>query len=906
MTSTPLTAKEIREAFLSFFESKQHRRVTSSSLVPSNDPTLLFTVAGMVQFKDLFLGREKRDYQRAASSQKCVRAGGKQNDLDNVGFTARHHTFFEMLGNFSFGDYFKAEAIAWAWEFVTGVLRLAPSHLAVTVFKGEDGVPADQEAFDLWAKVGVPEGRIYRLGLKDNFWAAGDTGPCGPCSEIYFYVGGDTVNPADVPGASDNWLEIWNLVFMQFERSVAGGVLKPLPKPSIDTGSGLERVASVVQKKTSNYDTDLFAPILQAISRIAGRPYTGKWDSDEDAAMRVVADHARTAAFLVADGVQPSAESRGYVLRRIMRRAIRHGIDTLSLDEKPFFHEVVEAAVDAMRDVYPELHEKRALVVQVAKQEELGFRRTFAKGRQQLALEFAKLSASQEKTLSGAVVWDLHQTHGFPWDLTELIAKEEGFTADVEGYNRLLAEEQVRGDRVGSSSDAPDVASESKSKLHGDAKVADIYMTLSQRLPATAFLGYEQTQAQATVLALLKNGKEVQSVSANEAVELVFDATPFYAESGGQVGDRGTAVSGASLKLAVTDVQKPAGNVFIHRATVQHGTVKVGDSLELQVDVQRRTRIRANHSATHLLHRALKVVLGETVNQKGSIVEADYLRFDYSQFTALTMSELERVEDLVNSWIRENVRAETRLMNLQEAKAAGAVALFGEKYGDTVRVVTVHPESTELCGGTHVTSSGDIGLLKIQSETALASGVRRIVAVTGEAAFTHLRDAEKQLKAAAELFKSSPAELPQRIETAQKRVKELERKIEEMRLNASAAPGNSAQSSEEINGFTLITQRVDGADVNVLRQLADRYKQKHPLTIVAIGGTTEDGKALLLVAATDDAVKRGFKSGDAVKNLAVAFGGRGGGKAEMAQLGGPDASKLEHAFEQLRTLVPAR
>jgi alanyl-tRNA synthetase len=887
MTSIPHSAAEIREAFLSFFESKIHQRVASSSLVPSNDPTLLFTVAGMVQFKDLFLGREVREYRRAVSSQKCVRAGGKQNDLDNVGFTARHHTFFEMLGNFSFGDYFKAEAIAWAWEFVTQILKLSPSRLAVTVFKGEEGIPADDEAFDLWRKAGVSVERIARLGVQDNFWSAGDTGPCGPCSEIYYYVGGDSVKAGDLPGVSENWLEIWNLVFMQFERKEAGGALFPLPKPSIDTGSGLERVASVVQGKQSNYDTDLFVPILQRIATLAGRPYTGAWNSDTDAAMRVIADHARTTAFLVADGVQPSAESRGYVLRRIMRRAIRHGIDTLGLEGKPFFHDVVDAVISTMQQSYPELREKRSLVLEVARQEEAGFRKTFAKGKQQLALEFAQLVKNKQQLLPGSAVWDLHQTHGFPWDLTEVMAKENGFAIDRAGYEALLEQERLRA-----------------TKLHSDTQVADVYMALAQKTKATTFVGYQEEVQPSRLLAIVVAGKEVQKAQVGDKVELIFESTPMYAESGGQVGDTGVAQAAQAL-VRIVDVQKPAGSLFVHHGQVERGVLSVGDTLELRVDTDRRKKIRANHSATHLLHRALRVVLGDTVNQKGSIVAADYLRFDFSQFAPVTEADLERIEDLVNGWIIDNASTNTQLMGLAQAKASGAVALFGEKYGEQVRVVTVHPESTELCGGTHVRATGDIGLFRIVQESSVASGVRRLVALTGAAALQHGRKLERQLREAADLFKSAPAEVPQRIDTAQKRLKELERKLEEMQLNASAQQGNASQQVQQIHGVTVLTQRVDPADINVLRQLADRYKERHPSAIIGLGGETADGKALILVAATSDVVKRGFKAGDAVKSMATTLGGKGGGKADMAQAGGTEPGKLAQAFEQLVAMVPA-
>jgi alanyl-tRNA synthetase len=882
MSTSQMTTAQIRDAFLKFFESKQHRVVASSSLVPSNDPTLLFTVAGMVQFKDLFTGRETRDYTRAATAQKCVRAGGKHNDLENVGFTARHHTFFEMLGNFSFGDYFKADAITWAWEFVTQVIKLPVERLSVTVFKGEEGIPADDEARELWAKAGVPRHRIHALGLKDNFWAAGDTGPCGPCSEIYFYLPNHPVKEDEKPGESDNWLEIWNLVFMQFERKEAGGTLLPLPKPSIDTGAGLERVASVVQGKGSNYDIDLFSGVIQKVSSLAKRPYGGSWNSVQDAAMRVIADHSRTAAFLIADGVQPSNEGRGYVLRRIMRRAIRHGDHNLDLSE-PFFHETVDAIITAMHGQYPELKEKRDFVLEVTRHEEEAFRRTLRHGLAILMKEIKKLEESGSKVLSGQLVFTMHDTHGFPPDLTEVAAKEYGYSIDLEGYERIRKE----------------TIEKAESHLPGDARIADVYMKLAGELPETKFLGYdgEGLSGSGKVLAILQSGVKREVAKAGDTVELVLDQTPFYGESGGQVGDTG-GMTGAGVKLEVLDVQKPAGGLFVHKAKVVSGSVAVHDTLTLSVDVERRNRIRANHSATHLLHRALKIVLGETVNQKGSIVHPDYLRFDFSAYQALSPDQIDRVEDLVNAWVRENEGAQTKVMGLSEAKAAGAVALFGEKYGEKVRVVTVHHESTELCGGTHVFRSGDIGLFKITEESAIAAGVRRIVALTGSAAMNHLRALERTLLTAAGLYKTAPDELPKRIEASQKRVKELEKKLEEAQLKAASA-STDAESVQDVNGIKVLTHRVDGADANLLRQLADKYKDKLRSGIVGLGGSTADGKAIVLVAATKDLVDKGFKSGDAIKAMAAELGGKGGGKADLAQAGGTDPSKLPQAFEKL-------
>ncbi len=879
-----MTAPQIREAFLSFFEKHTHRRVASSSLVPANDPTLLFTNAGMVQFKDVFTGREKRDYVRATSTQKCVRAGGKHNDLDNVGFTARHHTFFEMLGNFSFGDYFKADAVKWAWEFVTTVIHIPVERLSVTVFKGEDGIPADDEAAELWVKAGVPAHRIHRLGKADNFWSMGDTGACGPCSEIYVYLPEGEVDESHKPGESDAWLEIWNLVFMQFERKADGSLL-PLPKPSIDTGAGLERTAAYVQGKKSNYDTDLFTPLFATIEQISGKTYGAKWDNVLDGAMRVIADHARATAFLVADGVQPSNEGRGYVLRRIMRRAIRHGDQHLGLDQL-FFGKVVETVIETMSAAYPELKDKRGFILEVAKHEEESFRRTLKRGLGMIAQEFERLRKANEKELSGEIVWDLHQTYGFPWDLSEVIAREEGFAIDKPAYDALLKTEKERAAAGG---------------LGSEKGIADIYMKLVGSLPETKFLGYESEAGDGKIVALVKSGQQLQTAKAGEDVEVVLDQTPFYGESGGQVGDTGAMQSG-SAKLQVTDTQKPVGTLIVHKTKVLSGTISVGDTLSVTVDAARRQQIRANHSATHLLHKALKVVLGETVNQKGSVVYPESLRFDFSHFSPMSTEELERVEDLVNGWVRDNRDADTRVMGIAAAKAAGAVALFGEKYGENVRVVSVHPESTELCGGTHVKRSGDIGLFKVEKESSVASGVRRIVALTGAAAIAHTRAQEKLLAQSAELFKSAPVDLPRRIEANQKRLKDLERKLEEAQLKASSGAAKASETVEEINGIKVLTQRIDPADANVFKQLWDNHKNKTGM-VVGFAGETSDGKALLLVGVTADVIAKGIKAGDAVRVMAAEVGGKGGGKAELAQAGGTDPSKIPQAFEKLLALV---
>ena len=888
------TAAQVREAFLSYFESRGHRRVPSSSLVPLDDPSLLFTNAGMVQFKDVFTGRESRPYRRATSSQKCVRAGGKHNDLDNVGFTARHHTFFEMLGNFSFGDYFKEDAVAFAWEFVTKDLGIAADRLAATVFNGEGGIPWDEEAFRLWKRVGVPESRIHRLGLKDNFWAMGDTGPCGPCSELHYHQGDDLPCAEVAEGRPclgvacecDRWLEIWNLVFMQFERKEKDSPLVPLPRPSIDTGAGLERIAAVVQGKRSNYDTDLFVPLLAKASELSGKVY-GR-DGADDASMRVIADHARATAFLISDGVQPSNEGRGYVLRRIMRRAIRHG-SRLGLDE-PFLHQVVKVVVREMSAAYPELEENEAFVLEATRHEEESFRRTLSRGLKLIDEEMARAGA--KKVLSGDVVFLLHDTHGFPWDLTEIIARERGFAVDLDRYNALMDVQKNRASFGGS----------------GEKAVADLWPAIQSRLGETVFLGYEGEghEGEGTVVALVKDGHEVLELRAGETGQLLTDRTPFYGEAGGQVGDTGSIVGhGGKAEAQVRDTKKPTAGLTSHEVEIVKGTLKVGDVVQLSVDGQRRNSIRANHSATHLLHRALKIVLGEHVKQAGSVVAPDYLRFDYSHFSQPTPEQLEQVEDLVNGWIRDNAGAETKVMDLDEAKKAGAVALFGEKYGDRVRVVSVHPQSTELCGGTHVWRSGDIGFFKITSEGGIASGVRRIVALTGIGAAAWVREMEHEVRRASELLKTSPKELVRRVEATQRRVKELEKEVETAARRASAASSKDVLSeAREVNGVKVLAHRVDPADAKAYRALADQFRDKLKSGIVVVWGE-KDGKGMVLVGATKDIVERGFSAADAIREVAKEAGGSGGGKPDLAQAGGADPARLGSAVEKLVASVRA-
>ena len=884
------TAAEIREAFLRFFEERGHRRVKSSSLVPQSDPTLLFTNAGMVQFKDVFTGRERRDYSRATSSQKCVRAGGKHNDLENVGFTARHHTFFEMLGNFSFGDYFKKEAVAWAWEFVTGPkwLGLDKDRCAATVFAGEGSLPWDEEAFALWKAQGIPERRIHRLGAKDNFWAMGDTGPCGPCSEIHYFQGNDIPCAEEQAGRPclgvacdcDRWLEIWNLVFMQFERA-ADGSLTALPKPSIDTGAGLERMASVAQGKRSNYDTDLFQNVIRAIEKLSRKRY--RKDPDDDVSMRVIADHARATTFLVGDGVLPSNEGRGYVLRRIMRRAVRHG-KRLGL-ERPFLAGVCEAVIAEMGDAYPEIRENKAFVLKVADQEEEAFRRTLDRGLSILEEEMGRLSRSGERVIPGRVAFQLYDTFGFPMDLTRVIAAERGLSVDEGGFDRAMAEQRARSEWRGS----------------GEAAVEEIHKQIAQELGEVRFLGYETPRARAVVKALVVKGARAARAVAGDKVEVVTDATPFYGESGGQVGDVGL-IAGPGLRVEVRDAQRPVPGLITHLGVVDSGQIAVGDAVELQVDEARRDLIRANHSATHLLHLALRERLGEHVKQAGSVVAPDYLRFDFSHFQPLGEEELRDVERRVNDLVRQNDATDTAVLELEEARKTGAMMIFGEKYGDRVRVVRIGP-SKELCAGTHVRRSGDIAFFKIESEESIAAGVRRIVARTGPGAVELAQRQDRELKRAAALLKAGAFEVAAKVEQVQRRLKELEKALEEARGRMAAArSGDLAAQAVEVNGVKVLAARVEG-DGKALRDLADKLRDKLGRGVVALG-SEQGGKALLLVAVTSDLTAK-VKAGEVVRQAAALVGGSGGGKPDLAQAGGANPAGLEQALEKVKQLVAA-
>ena len=855
-----MKSAEIRQAFLDYFARQGHAVVASSSLVPENDPTLLFTNAGMNQFKDVFLGRDKRDYTRATSSQRCVRAGGKHNDLENVGYTARHHTFFEMLGNFSFGDYFKRDAIRFAWEFLTGELGLPPEKLWVTVHVSDD------EAADIWLKeMGVSAERFSRLD-EDNFWQMGDTGPCGPSSEIFYDHGADVPGgpPGSEDGDLDRYIEIWNLVFMQYDRQDDGD-LKPLPKPSVDTGMGLERIAAVQQGVHSNYEIDLFQALLKAAARATG------CDDLENKSLRVIADHIRSASFLITDGVVPSNEGRGYVLRRIIRRALRHG-HQLGQD-KPFFHTLVAELVAQMGDAYPELRREQARVEKALLAEEEQFGRTLAAGMKVLEGAMADLQGDE---LPGRVVFALYDTHGFPPDLTADVARERGLSVDMDGFDQEMQAQRERARGAGA------FANDYSDRLNIEA--------------VTDFSGYEKHQDQAEVEGLYRDGAAVDSLEAGDTGMVLLKRTPFYAESGGQVGDRGVLVAG-DARFNVEDTRK-RGQAHIHVGTVSSGTLKVGDKVDAYVDVERRRAIMRHHSATHLLHAALRRVLGDHVQQKGSLVAPDYLRFDFAHGEALSAEQREEIETLVNRQILENAAVTTELMDMEAAKDAGAMALFGEKYDSEVRVLTMGSDgfSKELCGGTHVQRTGDIGLFKITLETSAAAGVRRIEAVTGEYALARVRQQEQALGEIAATLRSGPEQAVERVGAQTRRVRELEKEIERLKQKlASGAGGDLTAEARDVQGVKVLATSVDGADAKTLRVTMDKVKDKLGSGVILLAAAEGD-KVSLVAGVTKDLTDR-VKAGDLMKHVAGQVGGKGGGRPDMAQGGGSDAAALPAALE---------
>ncbi len=877
---------EIRSAFLNYFAANGHEIQPSSPLVPRNDPTLMFTNAGMVQFKNVFTGMEKRPYQRATTSQKCVRAGGKHNDLDNVGYTARHHTFFEMLGNFSFGDYFKDRAIELAWNLITKEYGLAKDRLLVTVYSEDD------EAHALWKKIaGLPDSKIIRIPTSDNFWQMGDTGPCGPCSEIFFDHG-DKI-PGGPPGSpdedGDRFIEIWNLVFMQFDQ-IAPGNRNPLPKPSIDTGMGLERIAAVLQGKHDNYDIDLFVALIRAIADLTGADPQGPMK----ASLRVIADHLRASSFLIADGVLPSNEGRGYVLRRIMRRAMRHG--QLLGSREPLMWRLVWALVREMGQAYPELVRAEKLIEETLRLEETRFRKTLDRGL--VILDEKSGALTKGDMFDGETAFTLYDTYGFPLDLTQDALRSRGISVDLDAFNASMQQQKAK-------------ARESW-KGSGDAATEAIWFPLREKLGATEFLGYETETAEGVVAALVKDGKDVASLSKGESGAIVMNQTPFYAESGGQVGDTGT-MHGDGVIFRVTETQKKAGDLFVHVGTVEEGTLKSGAALQLDVDHGRRSSIRANHSATHLLHEALRQVLGDHIAQKGSMVAPDRLRFDFVHQKPITADELRRVEDIANDVVLENDEVTTRLMAVDDAREAGARALFGEKYGDEVRVVSMGKGasnalgwSVELCGGTHVNRTGDIGLISVTGESAVASGVRRIEALTGRYARHNANAAIMTAKAAASELRSSLDDMPARIAALMDERKKLERELSEAKKKLAMGGGATASAADaaetgvqEVGGIKLMARNVAGIEMKDLKSLADSGKKQLGSGVVAIINVGEDGKAGIVVGVTQDLTSR-YSAVDLVRVASEALGGKGGGgRPDMAQAGGPDGAKADAALKAI-------
>ncbi|MDM1696566.1 alanine--tRNA ligase [Thiopseudomonas alkaliphila] len=873
-----MKSAEIREAFLQFFEEKGHTRVASSSLIPDNDPTLLFTNAGMNQFKDCFLGLEKRAYTRATSSQKCVRAGGKHNDLENVGYTARHHTFFEMLGNFSFGDYFKRDAIHYAWEFLTSEkwLNLPQDKLWVTVYAEDD------EAYDIWTQeIGVPEARMVRIGdnggaryASDNFWAMGDTGPCGPCTEIFFdhgeHIWGGPPGSPEEDG--DRYIEIWNNVFMQYNRT-ADGVMHPLPAPSVDTGMGLERISAVLQHVNSNYEIDLFQNLLAACAQAIGCA------NDDAPSLKVVADHIRSCSFLIADGVLPSNDGRGYVLRRIIRRACRHGN---KLGAKgTFFHKIVAALVAEMGQAFPELVAQQAQIERILKLEEEQFAKTLEQGLRILEQDLAALDGS---VIPGDVVFKLYDTYGFPMDLTADIARERELSIDEAGFTAAMEAQRERA-RAASSFGLD-------------------YNSLIKLDAATEFLGYEYTKADAVVVALIKQGVAVDQLAEGDEGVVVLNQTPFYAESGGQVGDCGHLLAN-NMRFDVQDTTK-ASDAYLHQGVLAQGTLKLGDTLSAQVAADVRQATALNHSATHLLHAALRKVLGEHVQQKGSLVDSQRLRFDFSHFEAVTAEQIAALEQMVNHEIRRNTAVATEITDIESAKAKGAMALFGEKYGDSVRVLSMGGDfSVELCGGIHAERTGDLGLFKIISEGGVAAGVRRIEAITGEAALTWLNQAEEQVKQAAQLVKGNRDNLLEKLEHLVEHSRQLEKQLEQLKAKAASAAGSDlASEAVEINGVKVLAAQLDGLDGKALLALIDQLKNKLGSAVVLLASVVED-KVVLVAGVTKDLTAT-LKAGDLMREAAAVVGGKGGGRPDMAQGGGTDSSKVAEALALVSPFVAAR
>jgi alanyl-tRNA synthetase len=882
-----MTGHEIRQKFLDYFAARGHRVVRSSPLLPAGDPTLLFTNAGMNQFKDVFLGLEARDYKRAASSQKCVRAGGKHNDLDEVGRTARHHTFFEMLGNFSFGDYFKKEAIYFAWDLLVNEFKLEPERLWFTVFGGDQEVQPDEEAERFWHQVGAPPERVLRFGRKDNFWQMGETGPCGPCSEIHYYMGERPDDPQFnrveyVNGPGDTTIEIWNLVFMQFNRSALSDGnyrLDPLPAPSVDTGAGLERLSAVLQRVKSNYDTDLIKPIIDLISELAGKQYV--YESPEGMSMRVIADHARATAFSIADGIAPGNVGRNYVVRKIMRRAIYHGEKGLGL-KPPFFHKVTDFVVELMGEPFPELIASRQLIEQTVRGEEQRFSRILAVGEPRLAELFERYAPATPPMIELARTYD---TYGVPRDLIRVVLGQHGVDMSEEEFNAQF--DAALGE----------LQQQSGSGAVFEAQRArEIYGRVAERLPRTEFTGYREVETHgARVLAIIAGDQERDALSANQTGEVILDRTPFYSEAGGQVGDTGV-LEGENVLAEVQDCYSVVTGYHLHKTKIEQGELRVGDRITARVDAERRRRIKANHTGTHLLHAALREVLGPHVKQAGSLVAPDRLRFDFTHYAPLTEDEIAEIERLVNTEVLHNRAVETEIKPLEEALQSGAMALFGEKYASDVRVVSVPGFSTELCGGTHVHATGDIGPLKIISDSSIAAGVRRIEALTADDAIARFQVDEQVTRELAERLKVPLRDIPAQVDRLQNQLRRYEREIEQLKLKMARAESESAaETAREVAGIRVLARRVDNLDANGMRQLADSLSHKLKSGVVVLGQAA-DGKASLVARVTDDLTGR-LNAGQIVREVAALVGGKGGGRADLATGGGNQPENLDQALE---------
>ncbi len=867
------STQELRQAFVRYFERHGHQAVPSSPLIPQADPTLLFTNAGMNQFKRVFLGEDTRAYKRAVTVQKCLRAGGKHNDLENVGYTRRHHTFFEMLGNFSFGDYFKEEAVQFGWEFLTQTVGLAKDRMWVTIFRDDD------EADELWKKVGVPASRIVRCGEKDNFWQMGDTGPCGPCSELHFDQGPSVPGDDRPNGEGDRVIEIWNLVFMQFNRDTSGK-LHPLPKPSIDTGMGLERLAAVAQGVFSNYDSDVFTPLLSAVAARAGVRYGEQEPTDRS--MRVVADHLRAITFLMADGVLPSNEGRGYVLRRILRRAARHG-RMLGIVE-PFLYGLTESVVNQMGEVYSEVRGAAETIAEATRGEEERFIATLDQGLPILNDMVAMARSAGRNVLTGSDVFKLYDTYGFPMDLMGEACREQGMTLDEAGFEQAIQEQRNRARKTGGfeqETARPAVAE------------------LALRVGTTKFIGYDRLESESLVQAILKGDRLVKEATEGDEVEIVLDVTPFYAEGGGQVGDRGL-LTGPDGRIEIAETTRPVPTMILHKGTVTKGRIREGEQLHMTVNATTRQDAQRNHTATHLLHAALRDLLGPHVKQYGSLVGPNRLRFDFAHFRPLSSRDIDEIETVVNNEVRKNERVETEVMSIQDAVAKGALAFFGDKYGEQVRVVTVESFSKELCGGTHCRQTGDIGLFRLVSETGVAAGVRRIEAQTGSGAFAQMKQLETDIRELSNLLKVGQSELVAKTRKVMMQLKDKERELEEVKLKMAGGSAAGAVA-KTIAGIQIHVQRTDGLDVNGMRALADQLRDKLKSGVVALGAAN-DGKVSLLVVVTKDLITR-LKAGDLIKEMATEVGGTGGGRPEMAQAGGKDPARLDGALEKVFGLV---